>query len=239
MQYKLEICANSIESALVAQRGGADRIELCDNMAEGGTTPSAGMIKTCKKVLHIPVFPIIRPRGGGFVYTHEEFEVMKADIQICKDLGCEGVVLGILNTDGGIDKEKCAELISLARPMEVTFHRAFDCALHLEQSLEDIIALGCERVLTSGGAEVADQSLPMIARLVRQADSRIIVMPGSGITEENLILVLKESGATEFHSTAKSLHLFLSHPDHTKIIELNYYQTNFLRVSKMKKILLE
>lgn len=239
MPYKLEISANSIESALAAQRGGADRIELCDNMSEGGTTPSAGMIHTCKKLVHIPVFPIIRPRGGGFVYTQGEFEVMKADIQICKDLGCEGVVLGLLKADRSIDIQKCAELIDLARPMQVTFHRAFDFTVHLEQSLEDIISLGCERVLTSGGAEVVGQSLPIIAGLVKQANSRIIVMPGSGITEENLALIRNESGASEFHGTAKSLQRVPSYPDHGNIMELNFYQTDFLRVLMMKTILNE
>ena len=202
MKYTLEICANSIRSALAAQRGGADRIELCDNMAEGGTTPSAGMIVRCKELLSIPVFPIIRPRGGDFLYTSEEFEVMKTDILKCKELGCEGVVFGILLEDGSIDTERCRELVELAGPMQVTFHRAFDRCRDMEKGLEDIIAMGCDRLLTSGGAVTAIDGLVVLKKLVERAAGRISIMPGSGITGTNLLEIVRESGANEFHSTA-------------------------------------
>lgn len=203
MDFQLEICANSIHSALAAQAGGATRIELCDNMAEGGTTPSYGIITLCKKLLQIPVFPIIRPRGGDFLYTDEEFKVMKQDVIACRNLGCEGVVLGILNAEGSIDMERCAQLIALAKPMQVTFHRAFDRCNNLEEGLEDIIALGCNRVLTSGGKKNAADAIPVLRNLVQQAAGRISILVGSGVNAENIALLARETGASEFHSTAK------------------------------------
>ena len=204
MHFQLEICANSIRSALAAQQGGADRIELCDNMAEGGTTPSYGLISICKKLLQIPVFPIVRPRGGDFLNLQEEFEVMKQDVITCRALGCEGVAIGMLTEYGSIDIERCAELIALARPMQVTFHRAFDRCNNLEKGLEDIIRMGCERVLTSGGEVYATDGIKVLKKLVHQAKGRISIMPGSGINEENIFRIAKNSGAHEFHSTAKS-----------------------------------
>lgn len=204
MEFELEICANSIRSALAAGQGGATRIELCDNMAEGGTTPSAGMIRECNRLLTIPVFPIIRPRGGDFLYSDEEFSVMKQDILFCKEAGSEGVVIGILKADGSIDTARCRELIALARPMQVTFHRAFDRCKHLSAGLEDIISLGCERVLTSGGNLVAENSIEILKELIVQSDGRISIMPGSGITETNIEFIAKSTGAYEFHSTAKA-----------------------------------
>ncbi len=203
MDFELEICANSIRSALAAQAGGATRIELCDNMAEGGTTPSAGMIRQCKKLLNIPVFPIIRARGGDFLFSDEEFEVMKADIGFCKDAGCEGVAIGLLNADGSIDTQRCAELISLARPMQVTFHRAFDRCNDFEKGLEEIISLGCERVLTSGGEITAADGIPILNKLVKKAAGRISIMVGAGVNEENVINLARQTGAKQFHSTAK------------------------------------
>ena len=237
MDYKLEICANSIESARAAESGGADRIELCENMSEGGTTPSYGTIKRCKDLLEIPVFPIIRPRGGDFVYTREEFEVMKADIQMCKDLGSEGVVIGILKEDGTIDRERCAELIASARPMQVTFHRAFDCCIDMKKGLEDIISLGCERVLTSGGAAHAYEGMDVIKELVDQAGGRVIVMAGSGVKENNLLDMLMNSGCTEFHSTAKiEIHSLYAFNNTSKVIGA-FYQTDKDLVKKMKDLL--
>jgi len=205
MDFELEICVNSIQSALAAQKGGATRIELCDNMAEGGTTPSAGMVSLCKKMLNIPVFPIIRPRGGDFLYSDEEYEVMKQDILFCRQTGCEGVVIGILEPDGAIDTVRCAELIALARPMQVTFHRAFDRCNDLEKGLEAIISLGCERLLTSGGEITAAESVEQLAHLVTQANGRISIMPGSGVNENNISLLALKTGAMQFHSTAKEM----------------------------------
>ncbi len=203
MGYTLEICANSIQSALNAQAGGADRIELCDNMHEGGTTPSYGMIRGCVERLSIDVFPIIRPRGGDFVYTDEEFEVMKADVIMARELGCQGVVFGILKSDGTVDLKRNKELLSLARPMSVTFHRAIDCSADMEEALEMIISMGFDRVLSSGGAVTAVEGLSRLQALVRQAAGRIRIMPGSGITPKNLSGFLQELEVTEFHSTAK------------------------------------
>jgi copper homeostasis protein len=205
MVFELEICVNSIQSALAAQQGGATRIELCDNMAEGGTTPSAGMISLCKKMLNIPVFPIIRPRGGDFLYSDVEYEVMKQDVVFCRKSGCEGVVLGILKPDGAIDTARCAELIALARPMQVTFHRAFDRCNDLDKGLQAIISLGCERLLTSGGELTAPEGVEQLARLVSQASGRINIMPGSGVNEHNIAILALKTGAGQFHSTAKEI----------------------------------
>lgn len=203
MEYFLEICAGSLCSALAAQRGGADRVELCDNLFEGGTTPSYGMIKTCRSLLKIPFFPIIRPCGGGFVYSDEEFDVMRQDVISCLELGCEGIVFGILREDGSIDTKRCSELVELSGGMQLTFHRAFDHCSNLEDGLENIIEMGFHRVLTSGGADFAHNAIPELAKLVKQAKSRISIMPGSGITVDNLLRIAKETGALEFHTTAK------------------------------------
>src|SRR5690606_4927215 len=195
----MEVCANSLESAIAAQKGGAIRVELCDNLAEGGTTPSYAQIAMAKKMLQIKVYPIIRPRGGDFLYTQLEFELMKEDIKICKSLKCDGVVIGILKDDGSIDKERCKALVELARPMGVTFHRAFDMSNDLEKALEDIIEIGCERVLTSGGESSALNGAPTIAKLIAQSASRIIVMPGAGISKANITKLIQITGAREFH----------------------------------------
>lgn len=239
--FTLEICANSIESALAAQKGGADRIELCDNMEEGGTTPSWGMIKLCRELLSIPVFPIIRPRGGNFIYTDSEFEVMKADITMCRELGCEGVVFGMLNTEAGVDQDRTAALLALARPMEVTFHRAFDCCANLEKSLEEIIALGCNRILTSGGKPSAPDGREVIRQLVQTAAGRISIMPGSGITETNLADIAVYTGAAEFHSTAKEVILTKNVSENAAVSRVsgNILQTSANKVHLMKNILIE
>jgi copper homeostasis protein len=199
----LEICANSYESALAAQNGGAKRVEFCDNLAEGGTTPSYAQIALAKKNLSIEVWPIIRPRGGDFLYSDIEFELMKEDIRICRSLNCEGIVTGILKADGTIDKERCAELIELAKPMEVAFHRAFDMSNDMDQALEDLIALQIKRVLTSGGAPSAILGSEKLAQLVKKADGRIIIMPGAGINGNNIKELIDQTGATQFHASAK------------------------------------
>lgn len=203
-QNILEVCANSYESALAAQLGGAKRVEFCDNLAEGGTTPSYAQIALAKRNLSIEVWPIIRPRGGDFLYSDIEFELMKEDIKICKSLNCEGFVTGILKADGSIDKERCAELIELAKPMKAAFHRAFDMSNDMEVALEEIIQLGFIRVLTSGGASSAIEGAENLKKLVKQADGRINIMPGAGINKNNLHQLLAETGATDFHASAKS-----------------------------------
>lgn len=199
----LEVCANSFSSALAAQNGGAIRVELCENMAEGGTTPSFGQIKLCTERLKLQTWPIIRPRGGDFLYSDDEFELMKEDIKICKTLGCSGVVTGILTSEGKIDKERCRVLMEIAQPMPLAFHRAFDMSNNLVEALEDLIELGIVRVLTSGGAENASNGTPMIEKLINQADNRIEVMPGAGINYQNILEIKEKTGAQCFHSSAR------------------------------------
>jgi copper homeostasis protein len=199
---KLEIIGFNIESCIAAQQGGAHRIELCDNPSEGGTTPSYGFIKVAREKLSIELFVMIRPRGGDFLYSDDEFEIMKADIKICKELGCDGIVIGVLNKDGSIDKKRCQELVVLAYPLGVTFHRAFDRTNDPLKALEDIIEIGCERILTSGLQPKAADGTQIIKELIAQADDRIIIMPGSGVTAENIISLAENTGAVEFHSSA-------------------------------------
>jgi copper homeostasis protein len=203
MNFKLEVIGFNIESCTLAQAAGAHRIELCDNPGEGGTTPSYGFIKAARGNLRIELYPIIRPRGGDFLYSDEEFEVMKADVKICKELGCNGVVIGILNANGTVDKERCKELVALANPLGVTFHRAFDRVKDAAQALEDIIEIGCKRILTSGLVPNALDGIETLAALIKQADERIIIMPGSGVRSDNIIELAKKTGAVEFHTSAR------------------------------------
>lgn len=199
----IEVCANSLESAIAAQAGTANRIELCDNLGEGGTTPSYGAIRVAKKLLDIDINVIIRPRGGDFLYSDAEFEIMKADIAICKELGVHGVVLGILLPDGRIDKIRCKELIDLAGDLTVTFHRAFDMTANPQQALEDVIELGCARLLSSGQQRSAQHGATLLAELIRQASERIIIMPGGGVSETNVAQILRQTNAREFHVSGR------------------------------------
>ena len=203
MSFQLEVIAFNIESCSIAQEAGANRIELCDNPNEGGTTPSFGMIQTAREKTSIQLFPIIRPRGGDFLYSDEDFSLMKRDIKICKELGCDGVVLGILNSDGTVDVERTSSLVELAYPLEVTFHRAFDRVEDPYESLELIIESGCQRILTSGCKPTAAEGLFTIQQLVKQADERIVIMPGSGIRSANILELIRETGAKEFHTSAR------------------------------------
>ncbi|MFT3701954.1 MAG: copper homeostasis protein CutC [Agriterribacter sp.] len=204
MDYILEVIAFNIQSVLLAQQSGAHRIELCDNPAEGGTTPSYGMIKKARENTSLLLYPIIRPRGGDFLYTDDEFDVMKKDIQLCKELRCDGVVIGLLEADGSIDKKRTAQLVEAAFPLGVTFHRAFDRAANPFEALEEVINTGCERILTSGLKPTAPEGAETIAELIRQADDRIIIMPGSGIRADNIQAIAKQTQALEFHSSARS-----------------------------------
>jgi copper homeostasis protein len=201
---KIEICVDSAAGARAAERGGADRVELCDNLLEGGTTPSAGCIKVARRGLKIGLQVIIRPRGGDFLYDAEEFEVMREDIRLAKELGADGVVLGCLTVAGDIDAVRTGELVSLARPMNVTFHRAFDMCRDPRQGLEDLIALGIDRVLTSGQEASCLEGLEMIAALQRQASGRIIVLPGGGLTPQNIRKIVQATGVNEVHLSARS-----------------------------------
>lgn len=200
---KIEVVVHSLESAFAAQSGGADRIELCDNLSEGGTTSGIGIINTVKQNLKIPVHVMIRPRGGDFLYSSHEFEAMKTDIEYCKKLKVDGVVFGILNEDASIDKNRCKELLMLARPLSVTFHRAFDMSNNFPQALEDIIDCSFDRILTSGGKQNAIEGIDQISSLIKQAGDRIIIMPGGGVRKENILELHKQSGAKEFHVSAR------------------------------------
>ncbi|MEP7319366.1 MAG: copper homeostasis protein CutC [Panacibacter sp.] len=199
----LEIAVFNIQSAIMAAVAGADRIELCENPFDGGTTPSYGTFKKVKEKISIPVFPIIRPRGGDFLYSDEEFEVMQQDILLCKSLGFEGIVTGLLNVDATIDIKRTTVLTELAYPMEVTFHRAFDRAVNPLQALEAVIECGCQRILTSGQVPNAFDGKELIKQLILQADERIIIMPGSGIRSNNIAELATYTGARELHSSAR------------------------------------
>jgi copper homeostasis protein len=201
----LEVCSNSLASALAAQEGGAVRVELCENLKEGGTTPSAGQILLARKLLHIKLYVLIRPREGDFLYNELEYQIMLADIRYCIEAGCDGVVIGMLNADGTIDKERCREMVRLAKQwgLGVTFHRAFDMCADQLQALEDIIEIGCERILTSGGKSTAMEGATVINHLVEQAAGRISIMPGSGVSEANVADLVHFTGVTEVHSSAR------------------------------------
>ncbi|XP_060245919.1 copper homeostasis protein cutC homolog isoform X3 [Meriones unguiculatus] len=207
--FLMEVCVDSVESAVNAERGGAGRIELCSGLLEGGTTPSMGILQVVKQSVQIPVFVMIRPRGGDFLYSDREVEVMKADIRLAKLYGADGLVLGALTEDGNIDKDLCTSLVALCRPLPVTFHRvllilAFDMVHDPMAALETLLTLGFERVLTSGCDSSALEGLPLIKQLIDEAKGRIVVMPGGGITDKNLQRILEGSGATEFHCSARS-----------------------------------
>lgn len=200
----VEVCANGVESCLAAQQGGADRVELCAGIPEGGTTPSYGEIKVARRVLTTTrLHVIIRPRGGDFLYSDLEVERMAADIAVCRDLGVDGVVFGCLTADGTIDVEKNRYLMECSQGMSVTMHRAFDRAADPEQALEQIIALGFNRILTSGQQPKAIQGVDLLARLNRQAAGRIILMAGSGVTEQNIKEIRDVTGLNEFHFSGR------------------------------------
>jgi len=201
----LEICCFNLHSAIVASEAGADRIELCADPAAGGTTPGIGLIKTLRKKTNIEIWPIIRIRGGDFLFDEEEIEVMLHEIEACKSAGCEGVVIGMLLPDGRVDKIQSARMIEKAYPMGVCFHRAFDWTRNPFEALEDIIEIGCERILTSGQQPTAMLGAPLIKDLVVQSDGRIQIMPGSGVRAANIADLKKETGATTFHSSARLL----------------------------------
>jgi copper homeostasis protein len=203
---ELEVIGFDLASCLIAETHGANRIELCANPHEGGTTPSYGMIRVARQNTSIQLFPIIRPRGGDFFFSGLEFQAMITDIQQCEQLGCDGVVIGMLTADGNVDIDRCAELIQHAGAMQVTFHRAFDRVRDPMQSLEEIIDLGCTRILTSGLRPNVDLGREMLRQLVAAADDRITIMPGSGVRSNNVVELATFTGANAFHSSARSSH---------------------------------
>lgn len=201
---ELEVIGFDLASCRTAELRGADRIELCANPHEGGTTPSYGTIATAREHTSIQLFPIIRPRGGDFFYTESEFEAMVNDIQQCAQLGCDGVVIGMLRPDGTVDVERCAELVRRAGSMQVTFHRAFDRVRDPMTALQDVIGLGCTRILTSGLRPNVDLGQEMLRALVDAAGDRITIMPGSGVRASNVAELARVTGARAFHSSART-----------------------------------
>jgi copper homeostasis protein len=198
-QISIEVCVESLASALAAQRGGAARIELCSALVEGGITPSAGLIELARAGTSIGLQVMIRPRGGDFCYTNEEFETMRRDISLAKKMGADGIVLGILKTNGHVDVERTCELVELARPLNVTFHRAFDMSADFFCALEDVCSTGADRLLTSGGESTVAQGAPVIEGLVRAARGRIAIMACGGIAEHNAAGIIKRTGVKEIH----------------------------------------
>lgn len=201
--FLLEVAANSVASACAAQQAGAGRVELCAALELGGLTPSYATIALARERLSIPLYVLIRPRAGDFLYSELECAAMQRDIEACARLGCDGVVLGALDADGGVDVARCRALLAAAGGLGVTFHRAFDLCREPSQALEEIIALGCERVLTSGAQASAFDGAPLIRALVTQAAGRIAVMPGAGVSAENLAELAALTGAREFHASGK------------------------------------
>jgi len=236
-QYIIEIATSDFTTTQSAVEGGADRIELCANLAEGGTTPSYGQLKKCRETFTIPLFPIIRPRGGDFLYTKEEFEIMSHDVRLCKELDCDGIVIGLLNADGTIDIKRTAKLIDAAYPLGITFHRAFDRCRDPFEAMEQLIEIGCERILTSGHQTAAPDGVELIAQLNEVADDRIIIMPGSGVRKENIKMLADKTGCMEFHSSLrdrKRSEMNFIHPDFAQSEES--YTNNSIDPEEVKKL---
>lgn len=204
-KYKFEICTNSVESSLAAEAGGANRVELCAGIPEGGTTPSYGEISMARKHLNIKVQVIIRPRGGDFFYSPLEIETMIKDIELCKELKVDGVVFGCLNADGSIDMPAMKQLMDAAKGLSVTFHRAFDVCKDPSAALEQIIDLGCDRILTSGQEKNAELGIPLLKSINEQAAGRIIILAGCGVNEQNIKKIADQTGITEFHFSAREV----------------------------------
>lgn len=199
----LEVCAGSVASALAAQQGGAFRVELCDNLYEGGTTPSWGTIEMARQKLSIRLHVIIRPRGGDFLYTPIEYEIIRKDIELCKKSGVDGVVIGFLTAEGRIDIDRTREAVELARPMAVTFHRAFDMARDPFEALEDLKLTGVDRILTSGQKNLAPDGASLIAALIEKSGGKPVIMPGGGLNENNISDFAAEVNASEYHATLR------------------------------------
>ena len=231
---KLEICVDLLESAVIAQKGGADRIELCADLQLGGTTPSGGLMKAARKHLDIDIYAMIRPRSGDFLYNDMEFETMKADVEMAKEAGLDGVVFGLLDEDGNIDEARMKELIELAKPMKVTVHRAFDVSNDPFKSLETLIDLGVERILTSAGGLKVTDDLPLLSEIVKKADKRIKIMAGSGVSAANAAEIVK-TGVDELHLSAKSK--YKSQMIFKKEISMGTSEEEFVEKTDLEKVL--
>jgi copper homeostasis protein len=236
MSTKLEIAVFSVEAAVTALKAGAHRIEFCENPQEGGTTPTYGSLKTLRSYTTQPVFPIIRPRGGDFFYSRSEFEVMKADLLVVKELGYLGAVIGLLNADGSIDTNRTKELVDIAGPnMQISFHRAFDRCNDPLIALEEIIETGCKRILTSGQVPNAAEAMPLLKKLVELAADRIIIMPGAGIRSNNIKEIMQATGAKEMHSSARKMQA--SKMSYTKDSMKENLQATGVDAEEIKKML--
>ena len=194
-----EACVESFEKALEAQNNGADRIELCENLSVGGTTPSYGIVKICLEKLNIPIFPMIRARGGNFVYSKDEIEIMKEDIKVFKDLGVKGLVLGCLTSDNKIDLELTKTLVNLAYPMEITFHKAIDEISNPLDYIDDLVDIGIKRILTSGGKATALEGKDLINEMIKKSNGRLKIVVAGKVTKENLNELSNLISADEFH----------------------------------------
>ncbi len=241
--YVLEIATSDFETTRCAVEGGADRIELCANLNEGGTTPSYGTISQCREKFDVLLYPIIRPRGGDFLYTDDEYEIILHDVKLCKQSGCDGIVIGLLNQDGAIDIKKTAALVDIAYPMGVTFHRAFDRCRNAFEALEQLVQIGCERILTSGQQPTVNEGMELIAELNKLADHRIVIMPGSAVRKENIKLLAEKTGCKEFHSSLRNKEkskMNFIHPAFENSAE-SYMNNSIdpLEVGALKKILNE
>lgn len=240
LRKKLEIIAYCIEACQIASSAGADRIELCDNPGDGGTTPSTGMVSKALEVSGIPVFPMVRPRGGDFLYSDWEFDIMLRDVRAFRALGCKGVVLGHLTMGGDVDEYRTSRLVEEAGEMEVTFHRAFDRVRYPEDSMEAVIRCGCSRILTSGGFPTAPEGMDVIRQLQVQAAGRIIIMPGSGIRSANIKRILDYTGCTEVHSSATQIKASgMSYLNHLMGESLTHPIPDPAEVSRMKSAIME
>jgi copper homeostasis protein len=194
-----EACVENIGEAIAAEKAGASRVELCDNLSVGGTTPSYATIKFCKQQLHIPFLVMIRPRGGDFVYNKLEFELMKEDVLVCKLLGADGVVFGLLNPDHTIDLKRTRELVEYAKPMQVTFHKAFDEVANPVASMESLIEVGIDRILTSGTKATALEGQAVLNELILKSNNRIKIVVAGNVTDSNLEKVRQLIPSSEFH----------------------------------------
>jgi copper homeostasis protein len=203
--FSLEISVETVEAAMAAERGGASRIELCGNLREGGTTPGTELMRVVRERVRLPIFSMVRARGGNFVYSEAEYEAMRRDLDAAKELRMDGVVLGLLDAEGRVDIARTKGLVDRARPLPVTFHRAFDECLDLRGALEDVIKTGTARLLTSGGKRIAPEALGTLGELVRIAGNRIVVMPGSGLHAGNIREAVAKTGAAEFHAGLSSV----------------------------------
>lgn len=201
----LEICASTYQSAINAEKAGAHRIELCSELAIGGITPSYGLLKAVVESLSIPIFVLIRPRSGNFTYSEAEFDIMKMNIQLCKDLGCAGIVSGVLNKDGTIDVDRTNTLIELSKPLPFVFHRAFDRTPDPFEAIEQLMELGVDRVLTSGQETSAEKGVDLLVQLKGKTNDRMTILPGGGINSEN-IMTFRAAGFSEVHASATAIH---------------------------------